>query len=250
MIYGFTTGTSCRNLSLIFVSSPALVYFFLGVLLPFHLFSLTSPSHYRSSTITSNSELAACTCILASQKSETNATISSKYRKTLYSPSTYVRAKNWDCKQRLLSFSLARLLFLLEASGCGSIITKLALPDDTCMLESLFTVPIHGSACRHYWDMDRWLSELYMDRDLSIGWQSSMHVWSNRPAMHLRVNRIPPRMIHYIETHHMSQLQDSKLSARKNSVDICFSCSGSSLVTCCRWSPECSFFFQLGMSLL
>ena len=33
-------------------------------------------------------------------------------------PSTYVRAKNWDCKQRLLSFSLARLLFLLEASGC------------------------------------------------------------------------------------------------------------------------------------
>jgi len=247
MIYGFTTGTSCRNLSLIFVSSPALVYCFLGVLLPFHLFSLTSPSHYRSSTITSNSELAACTCILASQKSETTP-ISSTYRKTSYN-STRVRTYEQKIEIASNAFfhslpSLARLLFLLEASGCGSIITKLALPDDTCMLESLFTVPIHGSACRHYWDMDRWLSELYMDRDLSIGWQSSIHVWSNRPAMHLRVNRISPRMIHYIETHHMSQLQDSKLSAGKNSVDICFSCSGSSLVTCCRWSPECSFFFS------
>jgi len=40
--------------------------------------------------------------------------------------------------------------------------------------------------------------------------------------MHLRVNRISPRMIHHIETHHMSQLQNSKLSAGKNSVHICF----------------------------
>ena len=125
MIYGFTTGTSCRNLSLIFVSSPALVYFFLGVLLPFHLFSLTSPSHYRSSTITSNSELAACTCILASQKSETTP-ISSTYRKTSYNST---RVRTYEQKIEIASNAFFHSLslvyyFSLKQVAAGSIITS------------------------------------------------------------------------------------------------------------------------------
>ena len=86
-----------------FVSSPLPVYFYHGIIYSFPLISslallvsfpfisLTSPSHFRSSSYCLT-QWAGCTKALASQKSEARL-LSSKYRKTLYSRCTYVRAK-------------------------------------------------------------------------------------------------------------------------------------------------------------
>ena len=118
---------------------------------PFPFISLTSPSHFRSRVITSNRELPVHVFWPLKSQKQTPQFLPSIARLCTARVRTYEQKIEIASNAFFHSLpSLARLLFLLEASGCGSIITKLALPDDTCMLESLFTVPIHGSACRHY----------------------------------------------------------------------------------------------------
>jgi len=94
-------------------------YFLLGIT-RFHLFPWLLLRIFDRVVIAWHSELAVQ--VLASQKSEARL-LSSKYRKTLYSRRTYVRAKiaNASNNVRLnslyplsLSRSLARILFLLQ----------------------------------------------------------------------------------------------------------------------------------------